>query len=132
MADSASHAELTAPANDYAGAVNSAWDALSATYPDATIVVLGPAPQVLPVEKGTALIDRELSRLATERGWWYISPVADGWITPANYLYVIDTGIGRNHPTTAGHAYLAERLAQALAERMAVVEAVADTPSTEG
>jgi lysophospholipase L1-like esterase len=123
---------LLVAANDYAGAVNSAWDALSATYPDATIVVLGPAPQVLPVEKGTALIDGELSRLATERGWWYISPVADGWITPANYLDVIDTGIGRNHPTTAGHAYLAERLAQALAERMAVVEAVADTPSSEG
>ena len=46
---------------------------------------------------------------------------------------MIDTGIGRNHPTTAGHAYLAERLAQALAERMAVVEAGAVKPApTEG
>lgn len=115
--------------SDYAGAVNAAWDALSATYPDASIVILGPAPHVLPVGKGTALIDAQLSRLAGERGWWYISPLAEQWIIAANYLDVIDTGIGRNHPSTAGHAYLAERLAQALAERMAVVEAVAETPA---
>ena len=51
----------------------------------------------------------------------------------SNYFDVIDTGVGRNHPSTAGHAYLAERLAQALAERMAVVEAVAETPApTDG
>ena len=112
--------------SDYAGAVNAAWDALSTQYPDASIVVLGPAPQVLPVENGTALIDSELSRLAAERGWWYISPVDDAWITASNYFDVIDTGVGRNHPSTAGHAYLAERLAQALAERMAVVEAVVE------
>lgn len=119
--------------SDYAGAVNAAWDALSATYPDASIVVLGPAPQVLPVEGGTALIDAELSRLAAERGWWYISPIDDTWIVASNYFDVIDTGVGRNHPSTAGHAYLAERLAQALAERMAVVEAVAETPApTDG
>lgn len=115
--------------SDYAGAVTAAWDALAATYPDASIVILGPAPQVLPVEKGTALIDSELSRLAAERDWWYISPIDDAWITTTNYADVIDTGIGRNHPSTAGHAYLAERLAQALAERMAVVEAVAVTPA---
>ena len=120
---------LLAAKNDYAGAVNAAWDALSATYPDASIVVLGPAPHVLPVESGTALIDSELSRLAAERGWWYISPIDDTWIVASNYFDVIDTGVGRNHPSTAGHAYLAERLAQALAERMAVVEAVAETPA---
>ncbi|WP_458041172.1 MULTISPECIES: SGNH/GDSL hydrolase family protein [Bacteria] len=124
---------LLAAKNDYAGAVNAAWDALTGLYPDASIVVLGPAPQVLPVESGTALIDSELSRLAAERGWWYISPIHDTWIVASNYFDVIDTGVGRNHPSTAGHAYLAERLAQALAERMAVVEAVAETPApTEG
>ena len=117
--------------NDYAAAVNAAWDTLSATYPDASIVILGPAPQVLPVEKGTALINSELARLAAQRDWWYISPVDDAWITTANYADVIDTGVGRNHPSTAGHAYLAERLAQALAERMAVVEAVAVTPEQD-
>lgn len=124
---------LLVSGSDYAGAVNAAWDALSATYPDASIVVLGPAPQVLPLEKGTVLIDAELSRLAAERGWWYISPVEDAWIVDSNYFDVIDTGVGGNHPSTAGHAYLADRLAQALAERMAVVEAAAGPPApTEG
>lgn len=99
----------------YDAAVNAAWDRLSATYPSARIVVLGPAPQVLPVQRATARIDRDLARLAAQRGWWYVSPLREGWITEANYLDVIDTGIGRNHPSTAGHAYLAERLAEAIA-----------------
>ncbi|SBS74502.1 SGNH/GDSL hydrolase family protein [uncultured Microbacterium sp.] len=103
------------PATGYAAAVDAAWDRLSATYPSARIVVLGPAPQVLPVQKATARIDRDLARLAGERGWWYLSPLREGWITEANYLDVIDTGIGRDHPSTAGHRYLAERLAEAVA-----------------
>lgn len=103
------------PATGYDAAVNAAWDRLSATYPSARVVVLGPAPQVLPVQKATARIDRDLARLAAQRGWWYLSPLQEGWITQANYLDVIDTGVGRNHPSTAGHAYLAERLAEAVA-----------------
>jgi lysophospholipase L1-like esterase len=102
------------PAAGYVEAVDAAWDALAATYPDATVVVLGPAPQVLPVETPTARIDRDLSDRAAGRGWAYISPLAEQWITTSNYPWVIDTGIGRNHPTTAGHAYLAERVAAAL------------------
>ena len=65
---------------------------------------------MLPVEAATARIDADLAELAARRGWWYISPIADEWITPANYLDVIDTGVGRNHPSTEGHAYLADRL----------------------
>jgi len=99
----------------YRDAVGAAWDALAQTYPRAAIVVLGPAPQVLPVEPSTGAIDRDLADLAAQRGWWYISPIADGWITSENYLDVIDTGVGRNHPSTAGHRYLAERLAAAIA-----------------
>ena len=49
----------------------------------------------------TARIDEVLRELAAARGWWYISPIAEEWITEANYLDVIDTGeIGRNHPST--------------------------------
>ncbi|MBZ4488669.1 SGNH/GDSL hydrolase family protein [Microbacterium sp. cx-55] len=104
------------PAEGYADAVGAAWDALTARYPSTPIVILGPAPQVLPVEDATARIDRTLAGLAASRGWAYISPVTEQWISPADYGWIIDTGeIGRNHPTTAGHAYLAERLARALA-----------------
>lgn len=103
------------PAADYPAAVNAAWDRLTATYPSARVVILGPAPAVLPTETTVTRIDRVLSALAGQRGWWYISPVREEWITPADYLDVIDTGAGRFHPSTAGHRYLAERLAEAVA-----------------
>jgi lysophospholipase L1-like esterase len=112
----------------YREAVTSAWDAMSATYPDATIVVLGPAPQVLPVEPATAQIDDDLAGLAADRGWWYVSPVDEQWITEANYLDVIDTGVGRDHPSTAGHAYLADRLATSLQKLGEGADVVADAP----
>lgn len=99
----------------YSDAVEAAWDALEAKYPSAQIVILGPAPHVLPVEPQTAAIDRELAGLAAARAWWYISPVRDEWITLENYAAVIDTGLGREHPSTPGHRYLAERLAAAVA-----------------
>ncbi len=113
----------------YRDAVTSAWDALQARFPDAEIVILGPAPQVLPVQQVTRSIDADLAALASARGWWYISPIAEDWITEANYADVIDTGpVGRNHPTTSGHAYLAGRLADDL-ERLEQQPAVAaDAP----
>ncbi|MCW3493902.1 SGNH/GDSL hydrolase family protein [Microbacterium sp. SSM24] len=120
------------PAEGYTDAVTAVWDALAGLYPDAAIVILGPAPQVLPVEAATARIDRDLAGLAAARGWWYISPVTDGWITEANYLDVIDTGpIGRDHPSTDGHAYLAERVAESLARMAAPTDVVADAPLDE-
>ncbi|MGW8484156.1 SGNH/GDSL hydrolase family protein [Microbacterium sp. NPDC055903] len=100
----------------YRDAVNAAWDALTATYPEAEIVVLGPAPHVLPVGAETARIDRDLSELAAARGWWYVSPIERQWITEVNYDDVIDADLGRRHPSTAGHRYLAEQLAAALDE----------------
>lgn len=103
------------PAGGYRAAVDAAWDMLARVYPNARVVILGPAPQVLPVEKATARIDRDLRDAAAARGWWYISPIAEEWITTANYADVIDTGAGRDHPSTAGHRYLAERLAAAVA-----------------
>ena len=90
--------------------------------------ILGPAPQVLPVEEATARIDADLSALAAERGWWYVSPIAEGWITPENYADVIDTAIGRDHPSTDGHAYLASRLAEDLAAMSGPSDVVADAP----
>ncbi|WP_235008227.1 SGNH/GDSL hydrolase family protein [Microbacterium timonense] len=117
----------------YRDAVTAAWDALQARYPDADIVILGPAPQVLPVEDATRSIDEDLSDLAAARGWWYISPIAEDWITEANYLGVIDTGpIGRDHPSTDGHAYLAERVAAAIERMERQPAVVADAPHEGG
>src|SRR5690606_34933003 len=94
-------------------AVTDAWDALADLYPDAEIVVFGPAPHVLPTERAVARIDRELAELAALRGWVHISPIAEQWITERNHRRVIDP---RDlHPSTAGHAYLALRLARDLA-----------------
>lgn len=100
----------------YREAVIAAWDALTAIYPEAAIVVLGPAPHELPVGTETARIDVDLSELAAARGWWYISPIAQNWITEQNYLDVIDVEEGRKHPSTDGHRYLAEKLSAALEE----------------
>lgn len=117
------------PAAGYRDAVARAWDSLRDLYPDAAVIILGPAPQVLPVEASTARIDADLSALSAERGWWYISPIAEDWITPGNYLEVIDTSIiGRDHPSTEGHAHLAERLTAALDARMASTTVIADAP----
>jgi lysophospholipase L1-like esterase len=117
------------PAEGYADAVTGVWDALEARYPDAAIVILGPAPHVLPLEAATARIDRDLAGLAAARGWWYISPIAEGWITEANYLDVIDIGpFARFHPSTDGHAYLAQRVAGAIDAMTAATNVIADAP----
>ncbi|GAA1985812.1 SGNH/GDSL hydrolase family protein [Microbacterium pumilum] len=116
------------PASGYREAVTAVWDALQDLYPDARIVVLGPAPQVLPVEEATARIDGDLAELAAARGWWYISPIAEDWITPENYAELIDNRAGRDHPSTSGHAYLANRLAAVLDTLAGGAEVVADAP----
>ena len=111
----------------YRDAVTAAWDALAALYPEASFVIMGPAPQVLPVQKATARIDADLAELAAARGWWYVSPIGDDWITPANYASVIDSSdIGRDHPSTGGHAYLAARLSEALEAMSAANTVTAD------
>ncbi|MCR2826048.1 SGNH/GDSL hydrolase family protein [Microbacterium sp. zg.Y909] len=113
-------------AEGYREAVDAAWDDVRSTYPEAQIVVLGPAPQVLPVERATARIDADLQDLAAARGWWYISPLTEDWITPSRYSDVIDTSdVGRDHPSTAGHAYLASRLVEALAGISVTTDAAA-------
>ena len=116
----------------YQDAVTAVWDSLVALYPEAQFVILGPAPQVLPVEAPTAQIDADLAALAGARGWWYISPIAEGWISPDNYAAVIDSGpTGRDHPSTAGHAFLAGKVAEAVAGMIEPTEVVADAPLDE-
>ncbi|WP_197517384.1 SGNH/GDSL hydrolase family protein [Microbacterium karelineae] len=114
-------------------AAEDAWDALAAAYPDASLVVFGPAPQVLPIEPATRMIDEILRRAAADRGVPYVSPIAEEWITTANYDTLIDTSPeGNDHPSDAGHAYLADRLVAALgavAVREESVVALEETPA---
>ncbi|GAB3604176.1 hypothetical protein GCM10027411_22520 [Microbacterium aureliae] len=117
------------PVAGYRDAVTAAWDALSALYPAASIVVLGPAAHVLPVEEAVVRIDADLAELAALRGWWYISPIAEEWIGAGNYAHVIDSGAGRNHPSTEGHRYLAARVAEALAAIGHGSDVAADAPA---
>lgn len=120
-------------AEGYRDAAAAAWDALTARYPEAPIVVLGPAPHELPVGAGTARINQDLSALAGARGWWYISPVNEEWITEQNYLDVIDVDRGNKHPSTEGHRYLAEKVAAAIDAMVAapVTEAGSVEPESE-
>lgn len=117
------------PASGYRDAVTAAWDALAALYPDAPIVVMGPAPHVLPVEEAVARIDADLAELAALRGWWYISPLTEEWIAADNYGVVIDSGTGRNHPSTEGHRYLAVRVAEVLTAMSHGSDVAADAPA---
>ncbi|MFE1665907.1 SGNH/GDSL hydrolase family protein [Microbacterium sp. P02] len=117
------------PSTGYRAAVTAAWDALEVLYPEASIVILGPAPQVLPVEPATARIDGDLAALAAARGWWYVSPLAEDWIDIGNYASMIDTSaIGNNHPSTEGHAALAHLLEDALAAMSPSSEVIAEAP----
>lgn len=123
--------DRTQPESGYRAAVDAAWDDLAERFPDAQVLVLGPAPQVLPVEDATARIDRDLSDLADERGWPYVSPVQERWITQADYDDLIDTSKkGKNHPSDEGHRYLAEKVAAAIRPLLdpAPVEAVTEQP----
>jgi lysophospholipase L1-like esterase len=114
------------PAAGYRPAVKAAWNALAKLYPRAEFVIMGPAPQILPVEPATARIDRDLAALAGQRGWWYVSPIEQHWITTKNWPWVIDAA-ANNHPSTAGHRYLAEKLTEAL-QTMGESKVIADAP----
>ncbi|GGF46877.1 hypothetical protein GCM10010922_23300 [Microbacterium sorbitolivorans] len=96
-------------------AAKAVWQAFEHTYPDADLVVLGPAPSVLPIEENVEKIDEALSQLAADEGLDYISPIAEGWLTDDNIGDYIDASAA-NHPSDAGHAYLAERLAADLSQ----------------
>lgn len=98
---------------NFAPAVEKALNAAKAKFPNAQLVVLGPAPATLPVAPNLRQIDGKLRQTAEARGIPYISPVQDFWVTESNFSEVIDRA-QLNHPSTAGHAYLAEQTVKAL------------------
>lgn len=84
-------------------------------FPNAQIIVLGPAPAELPVWTVLTNIDYALQDAASDAGAYFISAIVGLWITPSNYDEVIDA-TKSNHPSTAGHALLGERVTAAIRE----------------
>ena len=81
-------------------------------FPEALIVVLGPAPNVLPVWPQISAIDDALRAASSEMKLAYISPIQDNWINEANYSEIMD--LVTKHPSERGHVYLAQRAATAI------------------
>jgi len=96
-------------------AAKAVWGAFERVYPDADLIVLGPAPSALPADENVVRIDKALAQLAEEEGVDYISPISEEWLVETNIDTYIDAKAA-HHPSNAGHAYLAERLAADLEE----------------
>ncbi|WP_181421645.1 SGNH/GDSL hydrolase family protein [Curtobacterium sp. MCBD17_030] len=88
-------------------------EAAKTKFPNAQIVLFGPAAPQLPVSGGMQKIDRALHLAAAREEVHYISPIAQNWITVGNIKEMIDP-TKQFHPSTAGHAYLAEKLEESL------------------
>lgn len=79
---------------------------------DAPIVLIGPAPSFMPVSDKLRDIDRALEAVARDEHVPYISPLQQDWITADSIGRVIDPATA--HPSTEGHAYLGEKVADAI------------------
>lgn len=87
---------------------------LADRYPDAPIVVVGPATAKWPATEVLHSIDKQLGDAAAAAGAWYVSPISDGWVTEENVSEFIDPAT--KHPSTEGHAIFASRLLRELGE----------------
>lgn len=83
-------------------------------FPSAQIVVLGPAPTSSTPNDGLTNVSRNIYEASADANAYAIMPIAQQWITGSNVGDVIDPAT--IHPSTAGHAYLAERATAALRE----------------
>lgn len=81
-------------------------------YPNAQIVVLGPAPSQAEEIDAVRALSVEIMSAAAALGLYVVNPSGQGWITAHNMDQVIDRA--SRTPTTQGHAYLTDRLMDAL------------------
>lgn len=86
---------------------------LRSKFPDASVVLLGPAATEVPVSAGLRSIDGALRGVAKAQNLNYISPLSEEWFNASNMDAVIDAAKAK-HPTTAGHALMAAKLASDL------------------
>ncbi|MDF3284673.1 SGNH/GDSL hydrolase family protein [Gordonia sp. N1V] len=81
-------------------------------YPNAQIVVLGIVPTSIEQNSSLTQLCADIRYEAAMSGAYYVSPLDERWITAANLGEFLSDD--NNHPTTAGHAYIAQRLVQSL------------------
>lgn len=93
---------------------------LATALPDTEFIVVGPWGRTEDQWADYQVALRDGIRAQTQaRGWYFVDPVAEGWITGTGRvgatagdgnadLYISADNV---HPSPAGHAYLAERLA---------------------
>ncbi|MDI2035771.1 hypothetical protein PJL15_02903 [Paenarthrobacter nitroguajacolicus] len=93
---------------DVATAASAAWAAAQERFPNAQIVVLGPAQSTKNIQTVLREIDGNLRMAADHASLPYISPINEVWINAQNYDDVFN--VEAFHPDTDGHAYFAKRL----------------------
>lgn len=94
-------------------AIRNAIHEVRVTYPNARIIILGPAPSELPYGNRLSDMDAYLREAAKVAGIGYISPLQGDWINEGNYAEVINEDAA-DHPSTAGHQYLSEKVVASL------------------
>lgn len=105
--------DMTQPANALQATAQTTIKAFGERFPAAQVIVVGPAPDKAPgLAPGIGNMDVMLANAAFDAGARYISPWRDQWITEQNVSQIIDPETV--HPSTAGHAILAERLVESL------------------
>lgn len=82
-------------------------------FPNADLVLVGPASPSGPSTPGYQDVDGTLRSIARTLDAGYVSPHTEKWLTADNIDQYIDHTKG-DHPNNAGHAYYAEKLATAL------------------
>jgi acyl-CoA thioesterase-1 len=84
-----------------------------AKFPNAQVVVMGPLVPVRIPGLDIQIIDNTLHDLSRQAGFYYVSPQAEVWLDAVTIQKYIDPA-KENHPNTAGHKYVTERLLAAI------------------
>lgn len=94
-------------------AIETTLTAVREKFPSADVVVLGPSPATQTATNRLWSVNNDLASAAQHLGLHFVSGM--DWITPENWASVIDAEAA-NHPSTEGHAYLADRVVEAVGD----------------